>query len=291
MTELETFIASKSTNLPATIRNYRAQYKNIRELLDNDIIHSTEVKILNVVKSRANGNPSTEWTYLNLPFMIRELYKKPVDVIQKRRNELKELVKQHTKANKIITNEKLPDYKEVENYVKELYKNKDYKKYIVNYLILTYGVRNKDINCYIIHSKDDMTKDDINYLIVKPSSVEWIINDYKTLKSYGQKRIIIKSKPFLEAINTFTPNRWLLNGSMTQLNDTSVGTTIMRMLYNKLTEGDYFKIIMNNINSKPNTTELLEYYSKTRGTSYEMLITYYDTKKREGVNEDTDKSV
>jgi len=60
------------------------------------------------------------------------------------------------------------------------------------------------------------------------------------------------------------------------------------MLYNNLTEGDYFKIIMNDINNKANTTQYLNYYSKTRGTSIDNLLVYYDTSKKININENED---
>jgi len=84
-------------------------------------------------------------------------------------------------------------------------------------------------------------------------------------------------------------NTWLLTGTETGLKDSGLGTTIKRLLYNNLTETDYFKIIMNDINTKPNTTQLLEYYSRTRGTDYATLLKFYDvSKKGEILPDDSD---
>jgi len=280
MTEIEEFILTKSHNTKQTKKNYETQYKSIRALLDNDINKSSENEILDAVKALSNGNPSNEWTYMNLPFMIRQSKGYKTDLIQKRRDELKILRETHTQTQKAVKNETLPSMKTIQDFTKQLYKNKEYKKYIVNFLIINYGVRNKDIDCFIVSSSKDAKDDTINYLIVKSNEVEWRINEYKTLQSYGVKKIIIKSKPFLEAIKSLPINTWLLTGSSAELSDTSLATTIKRLLYNSLTEGDYFKIIMNDINSKPNTTQLLEYYSKTRGTDYSTLLKYYDVSKK-----------
>jgi len=278
--ELDVFIESKSQNAPQTIKNYRVQYRTIRELLKHDITKSSQTDILEVIDQLSNGNPSTEWTYMNLPFMIRELYGKPNDLISKRREELKYLRSSHILEKKEEKSGTLPSMKTIQDYTKGLFKNKDYKRFIVNFLIINYGVRNKDVDCFIVGSPKDAKDMSINYLIVKKGSVEWLINDYKTLKNYGPKKIIIKSKPFLEAIKTIPLNTWLLTGTPTQLNYSSLSTTIKRMLYNKLTEGDYFKIIIDDINTKPNTTSLLEYYSETRGTDFSTLLAYYDLAKR-----------
>jgi len=288
MTELEEFITTKSQNSPQTIKNYRTQYKSIRALLDNDINKSTQPEILDAVKELSNGNVSNEWTYMNLPFMIRQHHGYNVDLIQKRRDELKKLRETHVQTQK-ENYQSLPMMKAVQDFTKQLYKNKEYKKYIINFLIINYGVRNKDVDVLIVGGAKDAKDNSKNYLIVKANEVEWRINEYKTLQSYGAKKITIKSKPFLEAIKTLPLNTWLLSGNETQLKESGLGTTIKRLLYNNLTETDYFKIIMNDINTKPNTTQLLEYYSGTRGTNYANLLKYYDvSKKGEIVPDDTD---
>ena len=285
MTEIEEFILTKSHNTEQTKKNYRTQYKSIRALLDDDINKSSENEILVAVKTLSNGNVSNEWTYMNLPFMIRQSKGYKTDLIQKRRDELKILREAHTQTHKAEKNETLPSMKTIQDFTKQLYKNKEYKKFIVNFLIINYGVRNKDVDCFIVSSSKDTKDETKNYLIVKSNEVEWRINEYKTLQSYGVKKIIIKSKPFMEAIKSLPLNTWLLTGTSDRLNETGLATTLKRLLYGTtsdkhLTEGDYFKIIMNDINSKPNTTQLLEYYSKTRGTDYATLLKYYDVSKK-----------
>jgi hypothetical protein len=284
MTEIEEFILTKSQNTEQTKKNYRTQYKSIRALLDNDINKSSENEILQAVKTLSNDNVSNEWTYLCLPFMIRQNKGYKTDLIQKRREQLKILRETHTQTQKAVKNETLPSMKTIQDFTKQLYKNKEYKKYIVNFLIINYGVRNKDVDCFIVSSSKDAKDDSINYLIVKSNEVEWRVNEYKTLQSYGVKKIIIKSKPFMEAIKSLPINAWLFTGTQERLNETGLATTIKRLLYGTgiehLTEGDYFKIIMSDINTKPNTTQLLEYYSKTRGTDYATLLKYYDVSKK-----------
>jgi len=198
------------------------------------------------------------------------------DLIQQRRSELKILRDNHTLTQKVEKNDTLPNMKTVQDFTKQLFQNKEFKRYIVNFLLINYGVRNKDINVFIVGSKADAKYTEINYLIVKKNEVEWIRNDYKTVATYGPKNIIIKSKPFIEAIKTVPLNSWLLTDFENKLNDTSIATTIKRLLYDNLAEGDYFKIILNDINTKPNTTQLLQYYSNMRGTDLKTLLKYYD---------------
>lgn len=280
MTEIEEFILTKSQNTAQTQKNYRTHYKSIRGLLKKDILDSTQEEILRAVIELSNGNVSNEWTYMNLPYMMLTNKNRETDLIQKRRDDLKILRNEHIDNGKLKKGETLPSMKIIQDYTKRLLKNEEYKKYIINFLLINYGVRNKDVNVLVVGSAKDAKDDTINYLIVKSNEVEWRINDYKTLMNYGAKKVIIKSKPFIVAIKTFPLNNWLLSSSETKLNESGLGTTIKRLLYDNLTEGDYFKIIMNDINTKPNTTELLEYYSRIRGTDYATLLKYYDVTKK-----------
>lgn len=288
MTEIDNFILSKTNVTEQTKKNYRNQYKSIVSILGKPILNANESEIINAVHQLANGNYSSEWTYMNLPFMVRAFNGLSNELIDKRRDDLKALREFHTNISKSQKQEALPQMKEIQNYIKELFNNKKYKSFIVNYLISTYGVRNKDVDVFIISSAKDAKDESQNYLIVNKNQVVWLINDYKTLSAYGAKKIIIKAKAFLEAINALPINSWLLTGMPNKLNESGLGTTIKRMLYNNLTEGDYFKIILNDINNKPNTTQYLNYYSKTRGTSLDNILTYYDTSKKININENDD---
>lgn len=280
MTEIEEFILTKSQNTAQTQKNYRTHYKSIRGLLNKDILDSTQEEILRAVMELSNGNVSNEWTYMNLPYMMLTNKNRETNLIQKRRDDLKILRNEHIDNGKLKKGETLPSMKIIQDYTKRLYLNNEYKKYIINFLLINYGVRNKDVNVLVVGSAKDAKDDTINYLIVKSNEVEWRINDYKTLMNYGAKKVIIKSKPFIVAVKTLPLNNWLLSGTDTKLNESGLGTTIKRLLYDNLTEGDYFKIIMNDINTKPNTTELLEYYSRIRGTDYATLLKYYDVTKK-----------
>jgi hypothetical protein len=288
MTEIDNFIESKNNVTEQTKKNYRNQYKSIVSILGKTILKSSDDEIIYAIHKLADGNYSSEFTYINVPIMLRSFNDLKVDLLLQRRDDLKGLRDFHTATSKVNKLDALPEMKLIQEYIKELYDKKLYKKYIVNYLIANYGVRNKDVDVFIVSSAKDAKDDSQNYLIVKKNEVEWRINDYKTLSAYGPKKIIIKAKKFLEAINQLPLNTWLLTGTNTKLNETGLGTTIKRMLFNNLTEGDYFKIILNDINNKPNATQYLQYYSNKRGTSLDNIMSYYDVSKKININEDED---
>jgi hypothetical protein len=284
--EFEEFIQSKNNISNQTKLNYRNQYKSIVSILGKPILKASEEEIINAIHKLAGSNYSSEFVYINVPIMLRAYYELNNDLLLQRREDLKDLRDLHTATSKVNKLDALPEMKLIQEYIKELYDKKLYKKYIVNYLIANYGVRNKDTNVFIVSTSKDANDDSQNYLIINKNQVVWLINDYKTLTAYGPKKIIIKAKKFMEAINQLPLNTWLLTGTNIKLNDTGLGTTIKRMLFNNLTEGDYMKAILNDINNKPNTTQYLEYYSKTRGTNFQTLLAYYDTSKKININED-----
>ena len=213
MTEQEEFLKSKSEVSLQTQKNYRLQYIKWRQALNKDLQNSTQEEILSVVKGFTN-NPTSEWTYLNLPIMVLRQFNKPIDLLEDRRTELKKERVCHTETYKKEKAKQLPSKKIITDYVKKLFEDKLYFKFIINYLLITYGVRNKDIDIFITDATNKGLTDR-NLMIVRKTEAEWIINDYKTKGKHGIKKIVIKSKPFLEAIRTIPLNNWLFTATGT----------------------------------------------------------------------------
>jgi hypothetical protein len=69
------------------------------------------------------------------------------------------------------------------------------EKIYSQYLMMRYGVRNKDLNLSIVKTKKEM-KDGENYLLLKKDKVVYIRDDYKTHKTYGKKTHEIQTNYF-----------------------------------------------------------------------------------------------
>lgn len=277
MTEQEEFLKSKSEVSLQTQKNYRLQYIKWRQALNKDLQNATQEELLSVVKGFTN-NPTSEWTYLNLPIMVLRQFNKPIDLLEDRRTELKKERECHTEIYKKEKAKQLPSKKIITDYTKKLFEDKLYFKFIINYLLITYGVRNKDIDIFITDSTNKGLTDR-NLMIIRKSEAEWIINDYKTKGKHGIKNIIIKSKPFLEAIKSLPINTWLFTatGTSNHIMNTSLSRIISRNTYNELTEADYFKVLIRDANKSSNTMKLMKLYSDTRGTDIETILAFYDT--------------
>ena len=104
----------------------------------------------------------------------------------------------------------LPSYETYAYYIDEVYKAKNWKSYIVNYLLFKYGVRNLDLDLIITRDKSAVSKinnkdSEVNYLYITPSNkyIRYIRNRYKAVNSYGRKVIDITAKKFINAANEF----------------------------------------------------------------------------------------
>ncbi len=277
MTEQDAFLQSKTEITPQTLKNYKGQYIKWRTALGKDIQDASQEDILNQVK-KFTANPSSEWTYLNVPIMVLRQFNKDINLIEERRLILKDERNCHNEAYKQEKSATLPSKKIIVDYMKTLFENKQYFKYIINYLLITYGVRNKDIDVFITDATGKGLTDR-NLLYVKKNEIEWIRNDYKTSGIYGVKKTIIKAKPFIEAVKALPINSWLFGGN-THIAYNSLSSIVARNTYNKLTEGDYFKILIRDANDSTNTMKLLELYAFSRGTSVVDIIKFYDTSEK-----------
>ena len=283
MTEQEAFLQSKTDVSPQTQKNYKAQYLKWRTALGKDIQDATQDEILKKLKIFTD-NPSSQFTFSIVPIMVRRQFKKDINLIEERRNELNAERICHIEKYKQEKSATLPSKKIIVDFTKTLFQNNQYFKFIINYLLITYGVRNKDIDVFITDGTGKKLTDR-NLLIVKKNEIEWIINDYKTVGTYGIKNIKIKSKPFMEAVKALPINSWLFGGS-THIAPTSLSTIVARNTYNKLTEGDYFKILIRDANKSSNTSKLLKLYSESRGTSLESIMSNYDVSENCDIPDD-----
>jgi len=280
MTELNSLILHKRTQerpvSKATLDKYIKQYEfmtNLYNKKDNWIIKSTETQLINLIK-KMDVKPTGRLNYLNIFFMIKSINEQPTNEILKYRETL---FKQKDKQTEIKIQEKkeqhLPSYEEVNKFIDELYNSGDWIRWLYNYLIFTYGLRNKDVNLIIIQGSnynklDEKEKHELNYLFVKKTETELIINDYKTKSTHGTKRIKIRSRKVLKICNLLKDGPLLLkaNGSLVSNDDLSYYLRLFQNEDQQLTEGDYFKINVLHIQNQPNSLKLLQQIATTRGT-------------------------
>ena len=261
----------------STLKKYIQVYLYLTESLNKsgDWVSQSSTENLVKIINNLDMKPTGKLTNLAIFIMIRSdtldiqtLIDLRNKLYKKREIQIKELI-QHKK-------ETLPDYKTVSKYIDELYKNKKYTDYLVNYLIFTYGLRNRDVNLTIITNNNyknvDVAK---NYLIIRKTDCILIVNEYKTFASYGVKKIVVRSRRVLDSANKLREGLLLTNKFNEPVSDDNLSYYIN--LYENLNESDLFKINLLHIQSLPNPIKELAKISKTRGSNnIQTLNSHYN---------------
>jgi hypothetical protein len=261
---------------------YRGSYKRWLEVSDRQIKDCSEDSVINIL-GKIECASNTKNTVVSAILMIRKFHNLPIQKIQKwRDNKLSVLMEQSKVAADKITAEMLPTYNELNNYIKKLYKEKQYLDYIINFILTKYCVRNIDLNCFITQDKTIMTRcgesDKTNLMYVAPTYVSWVRRDYKTYDTYGEKKVSIRSVPFRNALLNFLddrPDGWLFgtpNGKV--MSQPSISKYILDHSFQGLGEGKICKLLCIYYAQKGDIISLRR-ISKSRGTAIETLIDSY----------------
>lgn len=275
MAELERLLKSVEGKSDNTIKAYKLQYKKLSNLLDKDVGEASQDKILDVVKQHENNNGKQ--ALLNIAILVRRLDGKSVAELEKMREKLKGAIKTDIQKKNVNLSSSLPSYQDIVDYTESLYEKSDWTNYIINYLLLNYNVRNKDLLFDIVrrkkYTKEDKTK---NYIWLSDTFVEYIRNDYKTAALYGQNVIRIKDKKFITAVRrVFACQKHNEDCGVFIPNENQLGYYLKKATLGGIGETAYNKIIINHFR---NDIDKLKQISKSRGTSISTLLDFYDIK-------------
>jgi hypothetical protein len=167
----------------------------------------------------------------------------------------------------------LPKYSELIEYTEDLFNKKNWIGYVINRLLLDYNVRNEDIDLIITRNKNEINNED-NFILVSPRAITYIRNKYKTAQTYKKKTHDIKDAKLRKAIrNILDMNE---TDTYTLLKGKDIGYFVMKYTKDKLGEGNYFKIA---VNENLGDLQKLGEMSANRGTSIDTIKEFYDLEK------------
>lgn len=276
MDELEKFKVSIANTTAQTQKVYVAAYNKLRKLLQQDIADTSEDTTIKVVKEETK-NINTVQSLLNIAVLIRKMENLPARKIQNERKSNISVVETHTKETNKFKFEELPTLNDLEDYQDYLFENGKWTDYILNYLLLNYYVRNKDLNFVITFRKKDMEDKSKNYLWfdVRHKKALYVRRDYKTAGTYGEKQHTIKDKNFLLALKRVADAQKHNEESGEFIpNENQVGYYIMRSTYKGIGEANYLKIILR-ANLNGGNANLLKEIADSRGTDVNTLLHSY----------------
>ena len=256
-----------------TIVNYRNTYKRLVGILGKELKSSSSKEIIKAIAS-ADISASAKITLLIVATNIVQSQdrNKDVDMLTEYRGILNELLKSEN-ATRAKT-QKLPTGDDLIKYTNGLYDDGKLREFAVNYLLINYGVRNRDLDCIITRDKRIINNTD-NWLYLTDTSCEYIRYDYKTKDKYGSRFATITDERILTALNNLllkkTSVYLLATKSGSRMSGNSIGSIIKRMTMG-LGEGKYFKIMLQHYGK-----DKFEKMISSRGTSGEVATQHYDT--------------
>ena len=266
--EFDVFMASIDGKSKATIKSYTTQYRKLKKALDKDISESSQKSIIDVAQQEEKAN--SKQALINIGILVRRLYKLNVDTLIKERDSTKDEITSQVKEKNAEIKDDLPSLDELEEYTEYLYENKKWFEYIINYLLINYQTRNKDLDFTIVGLKRDTKDKDKNFMWLERGKVTFIRNNYKTSGTYGTKTDVISDEKFLTAMkrmktkigtNSFIPNP----------DDPSY--YVKKSTYKQIGEGAYFKIL---VNTNRGDLQKLKSMGESRGTALDTIATNYD---------------
>ena len=280
--ELE-YVMNRTDSIKSTTKNqYRTAYKKWQSTSDRQVIDTSEINIIEVLEKVASA-PGTKNNIVSVIILIRKHHHLPNEKIRHWRDfKLKKVIEvAHTAADKVI-NEYLPTYTELNNHVKQLYKDKNWRDYIINFVLSRYCVRNLDLNVFITQDKTLMKKagkeDNVNIMYIAPTYVVYIRRNYKTVETYGEIKLDIRSAPLRTALLGFLDGRadgFLFGNEQGKvMTQASISNYILKHSFKELGEGDICKVVMGYVAQRGDIRSLTR-LSKSRGTSLEVLVSHY----------------
>jgi hypothetical protein len=274
MSELESLLNSvENANSKKT---YNTTYNKLVSsgLFSNPISETPNMTIIKNIKT-ITDNAFNRKTYLTAIIKMKRLADKGIIELENYREQQKADILQHIRDKKETANPDGLTLNGFANYVDGLYRDQRYKEYIVNYLFLHYGVRNQDIDCIIVNGKKKTLPPDDNYLVVYKTKVDYIRKKYKTFKTYGEKKITIKDKKFIIAVNALNRGDGeplLITPTGERFNPSSLNTIIQRMTYGEAGEGRLFKLL---IDEYKFNDEKITALAESRGTKKKEIMAFY----------------
>ena len=160
----------------------------------------------------------------------------------------------------LILKETLPsvDFKQMLN---TYYRDKQYKNFVILFLLMNYNTRNKDLVLRVTNDQADLNPNE-NFIFIRDKDVIYIRNDYKTKDTYGMKQDIIKSRKFFNAIKKVDSLLENNNNLDRQVKAVTKG----------INQSTMFKMLV----AQNNNLKSIAKASKNRGTNMNTIASNYD---------------
>ena len=266
-----------------TKNNYTSYYNRLLSMLGTDTVIENSNKVLIDTLNSSGILPNSIKTFITVIIRIKRTAGVSVDdLISYRNGKLSKQIEKYDSDKKVVLNETLPSYDEIKKYVNNLLNEDLHREYIINFLLLNYGVRNADINLIITTDKSVTLKRNtlkMNYLYVTPRYIIYQRNDYKTASVYGRKSYKILNLSFRNSVSILLANRkecmLLFDKDDDIYNDKQIGNLVQKSTYNNIGEGNVFKLLIKHYQQE-NNISMIRFLAQSRGTELTTVFKYYN---------------
>ena len=226
--------------------------------LGGDLKWDEQKTITFIKENYANG--SSQKSITSTLSKYRHYKGKPVDAIRQflQQTNADSALLQRQKNDKLREN--LPDI-DFKQMLSKYYKDKDYKNFVILYLLLNYNTRNKDLVARVVNNEADINQKE-NFLFIREKDVVYIRNDYKTNDTYGMKQDVIVAKKLFNAVKEVDK---LLE------NDGNLDRQVKKVT-NGINQSTLFKMLI----TQNNNLKSIAKASKNRGTNMDTIASSYD---------------
>ena len=156
--------------------------------------------------------------------------------------------------------ENLPDI-DFNKLLNGYYRDKQYKSFVILYLLTNYNTRNKDLVARVVNNESDLNPNE-NFIFIRDKDVVYIRNDYKTKDKYGMKQDVIKSKKFFNSVKE-VDNLLIDDGNLDRQ---------VKKVTGGINQSTLFKILI----TQNNNLKSIAKASKARGTNMDTIASSYD---------------
>jgi len=282
LNSLEKPLAEKSEKM------YLNQYKQIVKVVKKDL---TDMSVADIKKYLDNiPNMNTRKNHLNIFIMLKKNQPEDYAKLYELRNSLKEGIETALKEKNKDLCEILPDYKEVSEFAKK----QTGRAYLVNYILLNYGVRSQDLDTTITNQEINDKENNFLILMADGKSVDYIRNRYKTVNNSkrvgegewqkrGAQLHTIRDKKFVSIVKDLLRD----HNSVKMFDLKQADKEIRKLTYKGLSESEYFKILVCHLYETKQMSKLFK-MGETRGTNIDIILRNYNINYQPEINEDDD---
>jgi len=269
LNSLEKPLAEKSAKM------YMNQYKLIRDKVKKDLGDMSVADIKKYLDGIENMN--TRKNHLNIFIMLKKTEPEDYDKLRKLRDSLKESIEKALQEKNVDLCEILPDYKELADFTKK----QTGRAYLVNYILLNYGVRSQDLDTTITNKEINDKKNNFLILDADEKSVDYIRNRYKTVNNSkrvgdewekrGAQLHTIKDKKFVAQVKDLLRD----HDTVKMFSIKQADYALRKLTYKGLSESEYFKILVCHLYETKQMTKLFK-MGETRGTNIDTILRNYN---------------